>query len=306
MNKKTFLYLPAVLLLASCGSGEVTTDAPADNDSAAVVEIQYGPLKTSEEVREETVYKHIADVDAVADKSTVIRFVSEDYNQPFPASILDCYNLQVLATTNMTDAELTSEISKFKNLTTLVLTNAAITALPESVGELQNLKVVSLEGCKSLDLEQAIGVLKNCPNLEQLHIGNMGLAEIPASIGELTNLEQVNLGNNTFVKLPDSFYALQKIENLTLSNSTTVDWADFFSRAKAFPALKTLSLQYCGLTTLPADLKDYPVLATVRWRETWDGKDADAIIALCEKENKKFPNLSVTWDDMSALYYDRY
>jgi Leucine-rich repeat (LRR) protein len=304
--KKVLVAYPAVFaMLISCGGSSETAASNNEDKDSVIAAIEYAPLKTSQEVSQEPVYKHITDLDTVTDKATVIRFVSENYYQPFPTDILEAHNLQVLALTNMTDTELPAEISKFKNLTTLVLTNASITTLPESVSELQNLKAVSLSGCKSLDLAQAFDVLKKCPNIQYLNLSGMDLAEVPATIGDFTALQHLRISGNKFTKMPDSFYALQNIDEIHYS-ATGYDYDDFFNRAKAFPALKTISLQYCGFTSLPAVLNEYPALTTVRWREEWKDKNADQIIATTEKENKKFPKLHITWSEMSASFYDIY
>lgn len=305
MKKKNLFYVPLMFAMVACGGGE-STESPEETKDSVVAGPVYGTLKTREEVAAEPVYKHITDVDTVTDKSTIIRFVSEDYYQPFPTSILDAHNLQVLSFTNLTDSELPAEISKFKNLTTLVLTNAAITSLPESVSELQNLKAVSLEGCKSLDLEQALEVLKKCPNITHLNLSNMDLAEVPANIGEFAALEHLRINKNNFTKMPDSFYSLQNLNEIHYSSPGVYDYDDFFARAKAFPELAAISLQYCGFKSLPAVLDEYPALTTVRWREEWKDLNADQIVATTEKETKKFSKLTVTWSEMSAIFYDIY
>jgi len=304
MKMRKLFYLPALLLIASCGGG--TETETTEKKDSVITEVKCGPLKTSEEVAAAPVFHHIADIDTVKDKSTIIRFVSEDYYKPFPAEILEACNLQVLALQNMTDTELPADIGKFTNLTTLVLSNASITTLPESVSELKNLKAVSLSGCKALDINQALDVLKKCPNIQYLNLSGMELTEVPASIGDFSALLELQVSYNKFVKMPDSFYTLQNLEEIHFSGSATYDYDDFFTKAKAFPNLKILSLQYCGFTSLPAILNEYPALTTVRWREEWKDYDADKIIATTEKENKKFPKLEVTWSEMSGMYYDIY
>src|SRR5688572_23786683 len=175
MKMKLFMYVPLALILGACGGNTETAETTETPNDSANVEIQYAPLKTSEEVAAETVYKSLADFNAVEDKATVIRYVSGEYNLPFPTELLDAHNLQVLALTNMT-GELPEEIGTFKNLTTLVI-SGEMTKLPESVSELQNLKAVSFEYCKSLDINQALEVLKKCPNIQHLNLSGMGLTE---------------------------------------------------------------------------------------------------------------------------------
>jgi hypothetical protein len=303
MKRNIYYVLPAALLL-SCGGGEeAPTEATPGTDTAAVA-IQYAPLMASADVATQTVYTKMADVNAVEDKSTVIRFVSEEYNQPFPTELLDAQNLQVLALTNMT-GEIPAEINTFKNLTTLVI-SGDYTTLPETVGELANLKTVSFEYCKKLDLNQAIGVLKNCPNLQYLNLSGMDLAELPASIGDLSGLVEIRMSNNAFTTLPESLFALQNLSELRLGGPG-LDYEAALTQAKALPALTTLWVQYAGLTTLPKVLSEYPALTTVHWREEWAGKDSDQIIATTDKETKKFGGkITVTWDSMSGMYYDIY
>ena len=302
MKRKIYYILPAAMML-SCGGGEeATTEAPGP-DTAAVA-IEYAPLMASADVTTQTVYTKIADVTAVEDKSTVIRYVSEEYNQPFPTELLDAQNLQVLALTNMT-GEIPAEINKFKNLTTLVI-SGDYTTLPETVGELTNIKAVSFEYCKKLDLNQAIGVLKNCPNLQYLNIAGMDLAELPASIADLQSLVEIRMGNNAFTTLPDTLFTLPNLAELRFAG-LGLDYNAVLTQAKNLPALSTLWVQYVGLTTLPKVIGEYPALTSVHWREELAGKDSDQIIATTDKETKKFGGkINVTWDGMSGLYYDIY
>lgn len=306
MKKVTSIILPSMLLLASCGGNSESTESTEGNKDSVAVEkaIEYGPLKTTEEVREAAVIATIADFNAIEDKSTVIRYVSSEYNQPFPSELLDAYNLQVLSLNSMT-GELPAEMGTFKNLTTLVI-NGDITTLPESIGELQNLKAVSLEGCKKLDINQAFGVLVKCPNIQYLNLAYMGITELPASIGDFKSLKHLRIGNNPLAALPESLYSLPALEHLRIGSNDGMDYNAVLTSAKALPALKTLWVQYCGLTALPKVLGEYPVLETVHWREEWTDKNADQIIAVCEKENKKFPKLHITWDSMSGMFYDIY
>lgn len=306
MKKVTFIFLPSMLFLASCGGSSETTESTESNKDSVAVEktIEYGPLKTTEEVRESAVIATLADFNATADKSTVIRYVSSEYNQPFPTELLDAYNLQVLSLNSMT-GELPAEMGTFKNLTTLVI-GGDITTLPESIGELQNLKAVSFEYCKSLDINQALTVLAKCPNLQYLNLSYMGLTELPASIGDLKSLKHLRLGNNPLTTLPESLYSLPALEHLRIGSNEGLDYNAVLTSAKALPALSTLWIQYCGFTALPKVLGEYPALKTIHWREEWKDKNADQIIAICEKENKKFANLEITWDSMSGMFYDIY
>ncbi len=302
MNNRIFYVLPAVALCA-CGGEETSTDDAPKADSAAV-EIQYAPLMATAEVSAQTVYKNLAEFTAVEDKSTVVRYVSEEYNKPFPTELLDAQNLQVLALTNMT-GDIPAEINKFKNLTTLVISGDFAT-LPESLGELVNIKTVSLDYCKKLDINQAIGVLKNCPNLQYLSLSAMDIAELPASVSDLKALVEIRLGDNLYTTLPDALFGLPNLKDLYLSGPG-LDYEAVLIQAKALPALVTLHLQYAGLTTLPKGLSEYPALTTVHWREQWEGKDSEQIIATTEKETKKFGGkIYVTWDSMGGMYYDIY
>ncbi len=305
MKKNYLMYAPVMLVLASCGGGSESTETTETPKDSVVAEIVYAPLKTKEEFQAETVYQTIADVNAVADKATVIRFVSNEYNSPFPTEILEAHNLQVLSLSMMT-GEIPAEISKLKNLTNLCINGDGVTALPESLSECQNLKVVSLSGCKSLDLAQAIEVLKKCPGIQYLDISYMGLTEVPVTISELTGLTHVRLGNNPITTLPDSFYGLQNLQEVRVGSNEGFDYVGFLTQAKALPALTTLWLEYCKLASLPAVLNEYPALATIHWAEEWEGKTSDQIIATTEKENKKFPKLSITWNTMSGMLYDVY
>jgi Leucine-rich repeat (LRR) protein len=305
MKKNYLMYAPLMLIFASCGGSSESTESTETPKDSVVAEIEYAPLKTQEEFQAETVYSTMADFNAVADKSTVIRFVSNEYNQPFPTEILEAHNLHVLSL-NMMTGEIPAEISKLKNLTNLCINGDQLTTLPESLSECQNLRVVSLSGCKSLDLAQAIDVLKKCPGIQYLDISYMGLTEVPASISELAGLTHVRLGNNPITALPESFYGMQNLEEIRVGSNEGFNYADFLTKAKAFPALKTLWLQYCNLASLPAVLNEYPVLEMVRWAEEWEGKSSDQIIATTEKENKKFPKLTISWNNMSGMLYDVY
>ena len=303
--KTNYLWaLPVALVMTACGGNEESTETGNGTESEAVEEtIQYGPFLSTEEVGETERLATLEEFNAVEDKSTVIRYVSSEYNTPFPTELLDAYNLQVLSL-NL-KGELPEDMDKFKNMTTLVL-SGDLTRLPESVGELEHLKAVSFSTCKELDLNQALGVLANCPNIENLDLSYMGLTELPANIGELKNLKHIRLGNNPLATLPESFYTLQNLTSLRLGSNEGMDYEAVLNSAKAFPALSNLWLQYCGFETLPAVLGEYPALTLVNWSEEWSGLDSDGIIAKTEKEGAKFPNFEVSWNSMSGMYYDIY
>lgn len=301
MKRKHLIYVPAVAFLTACGGGEKTETTETPKDSV-VAEIQYAPLKTKEEVAATERVETLADFSAIADKATVIRYVSSEYNKPFPTELLDAYNLQVLSLPNMT-GDIPADISKFKNLTTFVV-SGDFTTLPESMSELQNLKVVSLEYCKKLDMAQAFGVLSKCPNIQYLNIEGCGLKELPASIGDFKQLVELRIGDNDLTSLPESLYTLSSLNELRIGENTGLDYNAVITSAKALPALNELWLQYCGFTALPAVLNEYPALETIHWREEWKDKNSDQIVAICEKENKKFAKLKITWDNMSGMYYD--
>lgn len=306
MKRKNLLWaLPIGLMFTACGGGEESAESDETTGSEEVVEetIQYGPFLSSEEVSETERIENLEAYTAIEDKSTVIRYVSSSAKAPFPAELLDAYNLQVLSIN--VDGELPEELGQYKNLTTLVL-GGTFTKLPESVGKLENLKAVSFEYCKDLDISQAMGVLTSCPNLEYLNLANMGISELPASIGELTKLKHLRLGGNPLTSLPDSFYTLPNLSHLRLGRNEGMDYEAVLTNAKELPALSNLWLQYCGFETLPKVLGEYPALTKVNWREDWENKDSDQIIAITEKEGKKFENFEVSWNSMSGMFYDIY
>lgn len=297
MKKKNLIYLPALLLIASCGGSAESTESADTTAVEVVAEIEYGPLKTASEVYDTPYYRTINDIDTAADKGAILNFSYGEYSVPFPTKVLEAYNLQFLTLTNST-GELPEDISKLQNLTNLTLSNGGLTKLPESLSECQNLNSVSLSGCKSLDIIQALDVLKKCPNIERIDISQTNLTELPASIADFPKLKSISIGNNNLTVLPDWFYSLTTIDQIYLAGMETFDYAAFFNSAKAFPALRIISVQYCNLKGLPAVLNEYPVLETVRWRETWEGKDSDQIIAITDKETKKFKKVKVTWSTM--------
>ncbi|MEO9533179.1 MAG: leucine-rich repeat domain-containing protein [Crocinitomicaceae bacterium] len=304
MKTNALWLLPATLLFTACGGGEESTETEPETDAAPVEEsIAYGDFMSTEEVRETERIGSLEEFNAIEDKSSVIRFVSSEYNDAFPNELLDAYNLQVLSLN--VQGDLPDDLGKFKNLTTLDL-KGKMTTLPESLTELEHLKVVSLDGCKDLDFNQAMDVLVQCPNLEYLSLAYMGLTEVPANIGELKNLKHLRLGNNPITTLPKSFYTLPNLSHLRLGSNEGMDYAAVLASAKTLPALSTLWLQYCGLDALPADLAEYPALTKVNWREEWSDKDADQIIATCDKEGAKFDNFDVSWNSMSGMLYDVY
>jgi hypothetical protein len=305
MNKSNLLWaIPAAFIMTACGGNEESSESEETTESEMVEEtIEYGPFMTTEEVRETERIESIEDYNAIEDKSTVIRYVSSAGKEPFPAELLDAYNLQVLAIN--VDGELPEELGKYQNLTTLVL-NGNFTTLPESVGELQNLKAVSFEYSKDLDMEQALGVLANCPNIQYLNLSSMDLTELPASIGELKSLKNIRLNNNPLTTLPESFYSLSELEYLRLGKNEGMDYEAVLTSAKDLPALTNLWLQYCGFETLPAVLGEYPALTKVNWREEWADLDGDGIKAITEKEGARFENVDVSWNSMSGMFYDIY
>ena len=291
MKKNKLWVLPAALLLAACGGGD--SSEPALETDAAVVEesIEYGEFMTREEVVETDRIDNIEAYNAIEDKTTVIRYVSSAAKAPFPTELLDAYNMQILAIN--VDGELPADLGQYKNMTTLCL-GGNFTTLPESVGELENLKAVSFEYCKELDLNQALSVLANCPNLENLNLSSMGLTELPANIGDLTMLKNIRLTNNPLTTLPESFYSLANLTHLRLGSNEGMDYDAVLTSAQAMPVLQNIWLQYCGFTTLPTVLGDYPSLTKVNWRENWDDLDGDQIIATTEKEGAKFENFDVS------------
>ena len=301
MNK--LWILPAVGLLTACGGSEATESGKETSSEPVEAAIQYAPFMTTEEVVETERIESLEDFNAIEDKSTVIRYVSSTSNDAFPIELLDAYNLQVLSVNSQ--GELPEEMGTFQNLTTLVLTGK-MTKLPESIGELEHLKAVSLEYCKDMDINQAFTVLANCENLEYLNINNMGLTEIPASIGDMKKLKHLRIGNNSLTTLPESIYTLPALSHLRISKNEGMDYEAVLNSAKAMPALSSLWLQYCGFTTLPAVLGEYPALTSVNWREEWKDLDGDQIIALCDKEGAKFENIDVSWNSMSGMFYDIY
>lgn len=304
MKTSKLWVLPAALLFTACGGGDESSESDDSTESAPVeTAIDYAPFMTTEEVRDSEPIEDLEAFNAVEDKSTVVRYLSSTYREPFPTELLDAYNLQVLSLS--LSGELPEEMGTFQNMTTLIL-GGEITTIPESVGELEHLKVVSFETCKDLDLEQALGVLANCPNLEYLSFGYMGLTEIPANIGDLKTLKHLRIGNNELATLPESLYTLPALEHLRLSGNEGLDKDAIVNSAQALPALSTLWLQYCGFSTLPAVLGDYPALTSVHWKENWDDIDSDQIVALCEKEGERFPNIDVSWSNMSGMLYDIY
>lgn len=304
MKKNILWLLPATLLFVACGGSEESTEEGGETDAAPEEStIAYGDFMSTEEVAETDRLATVEEFNAVEDKSSVIRYVSSEYNTPFPAELMDAYNLQVLSLN--ISGELPEDMGIFQNLTTLVL-SGNLTTLPESVGELEHLKVVSFEYCKDLDLDQALGVLANCPNLEYMSLSSMGLTEVPASIGDCSNLKHLRLGGNPIASLPASFYTLSKLEHLRLGSNEGMDYEAVLTSAKDMPALSNLWLQYCGFDALPAVLGEYPALTKVNWREEWSGKDSDQIIATTEAEGAKFENFDVSWNSMSGMLYDVY
>jgi Leucine-rich repeat (LRR) protein len=304
MKKNIFWMLSAVLLLTACGGGEESSDSEKETDAAPEeTGIEYGPFMTTEEVVETDRIESIEDFNAIEDKSTVIRYVSSEYNDAFPAELMDAYNLQVLSIN--VQGELPEDLGKFQNMTTLVLTGK-MTKLPESVGDMERLKVVSFEACKELDLEQAFGVLANCPNIEYMSLNWMELTEIPDGIGDFKKLKHLRIGSNSLTTLPESLYSLPALEHMRIGKNEGMDYEAVLASAKNLPVLSTLWLQYCGFESLPNVLGEYPALLSVHWRENWPDKDGDQIIAICEKEGAKFENLEVSWSSMSGMLYDVY
>jgi len=316
--KNFFLMIAMVAFLTACGGGKQaentdnTTDTSAGNtetatgnttDDTKTDEAQYGKLLTKEEVGKAKEYTSIADVEAEADKSTIIRYRPKDYAKEFPTQLMAANNLQVLVLQNYGAATLPDDIKKFKNLTLLYLDGASkLEKLPEALGELKNLKTVSLGGCKKLDISQVLSVLKNCPNLENLSLSYMPFTEMPATIGELKNLKYLRIKNNKFKILPDEFYKLANLDYLAIGSNPKepYNYEEIFTKLKDLPKLKTLFFPFSGIKALPDVMKDYPALKRVAWKES-DWKD---VKAETKKWSDKFPNFEVTWSTSSTpMYY---
>ena len=106
--------IPAALIMTACGGGEEGSESEETSESEPVEEtVEYGPFLSTAEVGESERIQTIEDFNAVEDKSTVIRYVSSEYNNPFPTELMDAYNLQVLSLNSM-KGELPEDMGKFQ------------------------------------------------------------------------------------------------------------------------------------------------------------------------------------------------
>lgn len=319
--KKLFAFLTLITFLAACGGGKKgeNTDNSADTSAQANTEnannnneentakdnsVQSNTPLSREEISKAKEFTVLADVEAEADKNTIVRYRPKNYAKEFPKALLEASNLHVLVLQNYGAASLPDDIKKFQKLTCLYLAGAKITKLPEAIGELKNLKTISLTACKKLDIKQALDVLKNCPKLENLSLSYMPFEELPAAIGELKNLKHLRIKNTHLKTLPEEFYTLANLEYLGLGSTkdNPYNYDEIFKKMKALPKLNKLFMPYCGLKALPDVMKEYPALKTIVWREQgWKDAKAEA-----KKWSDKFPNFEVTWSTSSTPLYDIY
>ena len=150
--------------------------------------------------------------------------------------------------------------------------------LPDIFADMGNLEIIYIGGTPLSTT--TFRNLTKAPNLKELTISNCELEEIPLELGNLTSLDKLIISTpenslNTTITLPISVDKLENLKSIFLStNSNQFPIAllglkntlesmaikdaigSLPTEIGEFTALRTLTLNYCGLTNLPSEIED--------------------------------------------------
>lgn len=313
MKIKLFTLLFAPALLASCGSKEeAKSDSKTTEQSKPEEEATpAGPVALStDELRTQKKFDESA-IAAIEDKSQVYKY-SSGYNlEAIPAEVLALTQLQTIELNNWRGNTLPEALKNMPNLQVIYLSGANnIEMLPEFLGEMKSLKTIAINNALKLDLGQAFKVLSKNPNIEHVQITYSKVeSEIPAEIGKMSNLKTLDISNNFIASFNDAFFSLTNLQELMISSAkeNLYDYGMLFSKMKSLPKLSKMSVYYVGLIDFPDDLKEYPSMKSINWREEGKGwENTEAITKTKEKVKAKFPNIDFPLAPYESLFYDFY